>query len=396
MKKIKLFFLLLTCAVGLNAQDIPSAEDAAKKKEINQIKLSEEAVYADVMQPAATPEEAIEQSKARTFTLLQTHVVEAVVKDLNMSREDAKKLWSELESKCHHIVVSQMDMYRVFTYIMRADLMPGAATAQPAETAVATEVAPVVGVAVAQPVQAAPVVAAQPADSALVAQAQPVEAVVPVAQPADSTAVAVVPVAQPIDSVAAAPTAQPVQPVQAAPVVAAQPVQAVQPVDSAMVPQAQPVQTVAPVAQPADSAAVAVVAQPVQAVQAAPVQAAPVVAAQPVQAAQPVVEPEPEPEPEIVVEIPALCQTMIDKGNMSDLMRFLNTEKNYQRLMYGNSSTMQYPEKCYIVIIDKETREIVSVLDKGQRERMNFITKEMDRYSNYRRGNYAAVFVQEY
>lgn len=382
MKNIKLFFLLLTCAVGLNAQDIPSAEDAAKKKEINQIKLSEEAVYADVMQPAATPEEAIEQSKARTFTLLQTHVVEAVVKDLNMSREDAKKLWSELESKCHHIVVSQMDMYRVFTYIMRADLIPGAATAQPTEAAVATEVAPVVAVAVAQPVQAAPVVAAQPADSALVAQAQPVEAVVPVAQPADT--------------VAAAPVAQPVQPVQAAPVVAAQPVQTVQPVDSAMVAQAQPVQTVAPVAQPADSAAVAVVAQPVQAVQAAPVQAAPVVAVQPVQAAQPVVEPEPEPEPEIVVEIPALCQTMIDKGNMSDLMRFLNTEKNYQRLMYGNSSTMQYPEKCYIVIIDKETREIVSVLDKGQRERMNFITKEMDRYSNYRRGNYAAVFVQEY
>ena len=382
MKKIKLFFLLLTCAVGLNAQDIPSEEDAAKKKEINQIKLSEEAVYADVMQPAATPEEAIEQSKARTFTLLQTHVVEAVVKDLNMSREDAKKLWSELESKCHHIVVSQMDMYRVFTYIMRADLMPGAATAQPTEAAVATEVAPVVAVAVAQPVQAAPGVAAQPADSALVAQAQPVEAVVPVSQPADT--------------VAAAPVIQPVQPVQAAPVVAAQPVQAVQPVDSAMVAQAQPVQTVAPVAQPADSAAAAVVAQPVQAVQAAPVQAAPVVAVQPVQAAQPVVEPEPEPELEIVVEIPALCQTMIDKGNMSDLMRFLNTEKNYQRLMYGNSSTMQYPEKCYIVIIDKETREIVSVLDKGQRERMNFITKEMDRYSNYRRGNYAAVFVQEY
>lgn len=396
MKKIKFFFLLLTCAVGLNAQDIPSAEDAAKKKEINQIKLSEEAVYADVMQPAATPEEAIEQSKARTFTLLQTHVVEAVVKDLNMSREDAKKLWSELESKCHHIVVSQMDMYRVFTYIMRADLMPAAATAQPAETAVATEVAPVVAVAVAQPVQAAPVVAAQPTDSALVAQAQPVEAVVPVAQPADTTAVAVVPVSQPADKVAAAPVVQPVQPVQVAPVVAAQPVQTVQPVDSAMVAQGQSVQTVAPVAQPADSAAVAVVAQPVQAVQAAPVQAAPVVAVQPVQAAQPVVEPEPEPEPEIVVEIPALCQTMIDKGNMGDLMRFLNTEKNYQRLMYGNSSTMQYPEKCYIVIIDKETREIVSVLDKGQRERMNFITKEMDRYSNYRRGNYAAVFVQEY
>ena len=119
---------------------------------------------------------------------------------------------------------------------------------------------------------------------------------------------------------------------------------------------------------------------------------------------EPKVEPKPEPAPapapvvapasEVVV--PALCQTMHAKGNMNDLMRYLNQEKRYQRLMFGNFNSMQYPSKCYVVIIDKSTRNIVSILDKGENERMNFITKQMDRYSNYRGGNYAAIFVQEY
>lgn len=342
MKKIQSLILVLFCVCSAYAQDVISPEDAARKKEINKIKLSEEAVYADVNQPASSPEEAIELSKSRSFTMLQTHVVETIVQDLNMSREDAKKLWNDLESKCMHIVVAQGDIYRVFTYIMRSSIISGGETEAPAEMELVAETT-----------------------------IQP-EAVVPVTQPVDSASVVaevVQPVAQPVDSVTVA-QVQPETPVT-------------QPVDSVAMAQAQPV---APVSQPVDSTALAQV-------QALPV-AQPVAVVQPVPVVQP--EPEPEPEPEIEIEIPAICQTMMDKGNMSDLMRYLNQEKNYQRLMYGNSSTMQYPEKCYIVIIDKDTREIVSLLDKGQRERMNFITKQMDRYSNYRKGNYAAVFVQEY
>ena len=117
---------------------------------------------------------------------------------------------------------------------------------------------------------------------------------------------------------------------------------------------------------------------------------------------EPKVEPKPEPaqvpvvEPAFEVVVPALCQTMLAKGNMNDLMRYLNQEKRYQRLMFGNFNSMQYPSKCYVVIIDKATRNIVSILDKGENERMNFVSKQMDRYSNYRGGNYAAIFVQEY
>ena len=101
-------------------------------------------------------------------------------------------------------------------------------------------------------------------------------------------------------------------------------------------------------------------------------------------------------EPVLEVVVPDLCQTMISKGKMNELMRFLNQEKKYQRLMFGNRNSMQFLDKCYIVIIEKSTQSIVAVLDKGESERMNFVSKKMDNLTNYRGGNYAAVYVQEY
>ena len=104
--------------------------------------------------------------------------------------------------------------------------------------------------------------------------------------------------------------------------------------------------------------------------------------------------PEPEPTPEIIV--PELCQKLIAKGNFDQVYRFLQQEKAYQRLMYGTARTMQRPEKCYIVLTDKTSGAIVGVLDKGESERMNFVTKKMDHFRNYQGGNYKAIFVQEY
>ena len=68
----------------------------------------------------------------------------------------------------------------------------------------------------------------------------------------------------------------------------------------------------------------------------------------------------------------------------------------YQRLIYGSAQKMQRHEKCYIVLTDKTTGSIVAVLDKGESERMNFVTKKMDNFKNYQGGNYKAIFVQEY
>lgn len=112
----------------------------------------------------------------------------------------------------------------------------------------------------------------------------------------------------------------------------------------------------------------------------------------------PVVQPAPEPsvQPAPKVSVPVLCQHLIAKENFDKVYRYLQQEKTYQRLMYGTARTMQRPEKCYIVLTDKTSGAIVAVLDKGESERMNFITKKMDHFRNYEGGNYRAIFIQEY
>ena len=137
-----------------------------------------------------------------------------------------------------------------------------------------------------------------------------------------------------------------------------------------------------------------VVAQPI----ASPVPAEPAVVSETKPEPKPVVQPEPEPTPipVVEVEVPLLCQKLIEKGSFDKVYRYLQQEKTYQRLMYGSARTMQRPEKCYIVLTDKTSGSIVAVLDKGETDRMNFVTKKMDRFRNYEGGNYRAIFVQEY
>ena len=91
-----------------------------------------------------------------------------------------------------------------------------------------------------------------------------------------------------------------------------------------------------------------------------------------------------------------MCQNLIAKGNFDKVYRYLKQEMIYQRLIYGSAQKMQRHEKCYIVLTDKTTGSIVAVLDKGESERMNFVTKKMDNFKNYQGGNYKAIFVQEY
>lgn len=359
MIRIKLLFLLLFVGLGLKAQEVSSQEDVQKKKEINQIKLGEQAVYAEVVELASDDYEAVSLAQQRSINKLQANVIEACAKKMNMSKEDVKEIFDVIDDKCQNVVIKKGDMLRVFSYITKDAIGLGRKKPKQEDIdeifgpeAVGTEVASVENQAVKSQVS------------------QSVEPVIPAKNIQPVTT-------QQVQTEISQPT-QPVQPVSAQPVksVTSQPAQPVQPVVKQSVQPSQPVQ-------PA-------VSQPVEPVQAAPV-TTPAVTPVPVEASAPA------PAPVAEVSVPALCQTMISKGNMNELMRYLSQEKRYQRLMFGNSTSMQYPDKCYVVIIDKSTRNIVSVLDKGQTERMNFITKKMDRYSNYRGGNkYAAIFVQEY
>ena len=109
------------------------------------------------------------------------------------------------------------------------------------------------------------------------------------------------------------------------------------------------------------------------------------------------VTPEPTPDPTSVPEvvIPQLCQKMIATKNFDGLMTFLKKEKAANKVMWGNANKMQRHELCYIVVIDRTTKEIVAVLDKGDSERMNFVNKKMEHARNYR-GTHSCVYVQEY
>lgn len=111
------------------------------------------------------------------------------------------------------------------------------------------------------------------------------------------------------------------------------------------------------------------------------------------------VTPTPQPVPPstttVKVGVPELCRTLLEQKDMTSLLEYLDTEKAYEKLIYGTERSMRRGTECYIVIVDKATKKIVTVLDKGKADRMNFTTKQMDNFNNYRTGGkYQAVFVQ--
>lgn len=349
MNIVKVLFLMLFIGLEMKAQEVLVQEDVQKKKEINEIKLGEQAVYAEVIELATDDFEAVNLAQQRSINKLQNNVIEACAKKMNMSKEDVKEIFDIVDDKCQNVVIKKGDMLRVFSYIAKDAVGLGRKKTSKEELeeifgtdSIDMNVAQIIADTTQVVTQAAVVQNVDKAvEQAIQVAGQAVQANGQVSTPVSQTVVVV----------------------------------------------QQPAQSSASVVPPAQT--VVVVQQPAAATTQTSVVAAPVAE---VKEAVPAVEEK----PAVEVAIPSLCQAMISKGNMNDLMRYLNQEKNYHRLMFGNFNAMQYPEKCYIVLIDKSTRNIVSVLDKGETERMNFITKKLDRYSNYRGGNYAAIFVQEY
>ena len=103
----------------LNAQVVTTQEETQKKKEINQIKLGEQAMYADVVEVASDDFEAVSLAKQRSINMLQTNVMEACAKKMNMSKEDVKEIFDIIDDKCQNVVIQKGDMLRVFSYIAK-------------------------------------------------------------------------------------------------------------------------------------------------------------------------------------------------------------------------------------------------------------------------------------
>ena len=121
--RTKLSALFFGLAISLWGQNsITSSEDIIKGKEINNIKKTEGALYADTYQEITADEAELAEAQKRSMDMLKTHVIEVFSKRLNMTNEDVREIWSTLESRCKNIVVKKGDLFRVFTYVMKNSL----------------------------------------------------------------------------------------------------------------------------------------------------------------------------------------------------------------------------------------------------------------------------------
>ena len=348
MKKIAILVMLFISCIGLNAQEVVSQENVQKAKAINQVKLSEEAMYAEVIQLASDDFEAVSLAQQKTISKLQNNVVEACAHQMKLTKEQAQEIFDTIDDKCQNVVIKKGDMVRVFAYIAKD------AVGLSRKKAKQKDIDEVFGM--------------EEETDSIEIQKNIEKAIELTMGGNDSINYVSEQVKQ--SAKQAAQTAQQVT-------------------QQTMGQNAS--QTVVVVQQPTQSATTTV--QAGQTI---------VVVQQPTTPVTPAVVPTPEPEVEpktasaVAVTVPDLCQNIIDKGNFDNVRRYLEQEKTYHRLMYGTARTMQRPEKCYIVLTEKTTGSIVAVLDKGESERMNFVTKKMDHFRNYQGGNYRAIFVQEY
>lgn len=378
----------------VSAQDT-AEEEARKKAEINEIKLSENTIYADVIEMVTDDNEAVSLAQQKSMNMLQMHVIEMFAKRMKMPPEDVQEIWDVIDDKCQNIVVKKGDLFRVFTYIVKdavglgrkkpkkgdvekyltpdedKDLADAQKTLKDLEKEVKLEEDSTNMVAQVIPpaeVPAAVPPAEVPATEAPVTEASATEATV------DEIPAAVAPILEtPVKET-------PVQtvPVQTVPVQET-PVQEAAAVKAEETPKAVTVPVIADTPKPVVTEA-----------------PKPVVT----EALKPVVAEAPKPAPAPAVaeaqSVPEMARLLMSKGDMKSLLAYLKAEKEKHTLMYGSLKNMIYKDKCYIVIVNKSTYMIETVLGKGFDERMNYKTMKTDKLDNYTNSNYSAVLVQEY
>lgn len=125
MRKFGLFLILSVLSIGIHAQELTEREAQAKEDSIFNIKLSEQAHYAEVVIDMATDDnEAVSLAQQQSIALLQTHVIEIFAKRLKMSAQDVREIWDVIDDKCQNVEIKRGSLWRVFTY-MAKDALKG-------------------------------------------------------------------------------------------------------------------------------------------------------------------------------------------------------------------------------------------------------------------------------
>ena len=349
--------LLISIPLSASASEEAMADsirNEQNRKSINEIKLEESAFYAEVREAIQLGKEdedmakvkALSKAQQKSINLLQTHVVEIFAKRMKMSKQEVQIIWDVINDKCQHIEVKRGDLFRVFSYIMKDALRIGLKGKIDEE-----KLKKILG-----------------EDKTL----------------ADSSSLPAIPT-----------YLLTLHATEGGKVNGAGEYRA----DTTITLEAIPAEgfNFAGWLSEGDTLSQEATFNYTMPAKESTLTACFVKEPEVKEDAQ-TDKPE-SPQPSVVenqVEVPTLCHTMLGKDNMTDLLTFLDSEKAFHKLIYGNQKNMKSPEKCYIVIVEKGSRKVKTVLGPGQAERMNYVTKQPDNYNNYRgSGEYMAVFVQE-
>ena len=342
MKKLSYLLILLLLPIVAFAQEVPE-QDKENKEKIKEIKLSEEYVYAD-----AVTEDNLSEAQQNSMDLLRANVNAIFAERFHMPKEDVEEIWDVIEDKCQNVTIKKGDLFRVFTYIMKDYLFPGKKKKKDKNEALAE--------------------VKSGKDEILPDEIEEMsEALMNDTLPAGAQK-------EIMDFV---PTAEP-------DVVAQPELSRTQVVDESMTALQNATQDV--VSEIVDEKIVAteaVVAVTVPVAAEEPV-ATTVIATPVTQVEEPVAN-ETEETPIVNSSTPALepiVKELLETQTYKELISLLDQKKEEGVLIYGRIKTMRSPDRCYLAVFKKS--EVITILGKGDQERLNLKTNTQDSLNNYK------------
>lgn len=331
--KTRFIILALWLLVPAMLRSQTSPADSAARAQIKQIKLSEKYVYADAISRNSFDEAigaAVEELRIQAAGFLS---------ELGKEKKETTETLARVDSLCQHLQYNQMGMFKGFAYVSKNRLL-GLEEQTPDLTAMTEEVK-----AEEMPVNISP---DTPDESKFTDEKEFAieEEAAEEKRPEESS--------EPMETTVSEPEKP--QDIPAAP---RQELQGIAPQETEPA-TATPTET--PAEMPENTQKVEETATDMQE------EEAPAETTQPAEAL-------PSPEQRVLSDLLAL-------DTYEGVMLYLNAMKEDGRLMYGKMSTLRSPQEAYLIIV-KEGR-LLTILDKGLRERRNLKTQQTENIQKYK------------
>ena len=77
-----------------------------------------------------------------------------------------------------------------------------------------------------------------------------------------------------------------------------------------------------------------------------------------------------------------IVKELLETQTYKELISLLDQKKEEGVLIYGRIKTMRSPDRCYLAVFKKS--EVITILGKGDQERLNLKTNTQDSLNNYK------------